>query len=128
MSKEKRQTDTSHDDGDDIPQSDDVPESFEKALEDTQRIVRQLESGQLSLEDSLQAYEQGVRRIRQCQQFLEHYEHKVELLTGIDKDGNSITEPFDEQEMTLEEKQKARGRRRGMAPPKTKGQKPEELF
>ena len=89
------------------------PESFEAGLADAQKIVRELEAGELPLEESLRAYEIGVRRIRQCQELLSDFERRVELLTGFDKDGNPITQPFEDEEMTMEQKQEARGRRRG---------------
>lgn len=93
--------------------SEDAPTSFEAGLAEAQEIVRELESGELPLRESLQAYEVGVRRIRQCQELLSDFERRVELLTGFDKDGNPITQPFDDEDISLEEKQEARGRRRG---------------
>ena len=108
--------------------ADDGPESFEEALSETQQIVRQLETGELSLDDSLKAYEAGVRRIRQCQQFLNGFEHRVQMLTGFDREGNPILQPFDDdKDMSLEQKQDARGRRRGMTGKKSEP-KTDELF
>lgn len=92
--------------------SDSDPVSFEAALEDVQRIVDELESGELALEESLKEYEKGIKRIRQCHEFLNRFQRKVELLVGFDEDGNPVTESLEDDEMTLQQKQKARGRRR----------------
>ncbi len=102
--------------GDNTP-DENYPESFEAGLGQAQQIVRQLESGELSLEESLAAYELGVRRVRQCQEFLSDFQRRIQLLTGFDAQGNPVTETFDEQEMTLDEKQQARSRRRGVGKP-----------
>ncbi len=55
--------------------------SFEQSLEQLQNVVRQLEGGALSLEDSLKAFEQGVRMTRDCQKLLSDAEQKIELLS-----------------------------------------------
>lgn len=87
--------------------------SFEESLEELEKIVAELESGKLGLSDALARYEQGVKHLKACQQLLEHAERKVELLSGVDADGNPITQPFDEAEIeTLEAKAAARGQRR----------------
>ena len=87
--------------------------TFEESLAEVERIVRELESGQLKLGDSLRAYERGVRELRLCQEHLERVERRIELLVGFDDQGRPVTEPFEAESMTLEEKQAARGRRRG---------------
>ena len=93
-------------DGDDAP-------SFEECLTELEAIVAELESGKLGLSDALARYEQGVKHLKSCHDLLERVERKIELLSGMDAEGNPITEPFDEQEhVSLEEKAAARGRRR----------------
>lgn len=87
--------------------------TFEESLSEVEAIVRELESGQLTLGDSLRAYERGVRELRQCQEHLEKVERRIELLIGFDAEGRPVTEPFEAESLTLEEKQTARGRRRG---------------
>lgn len=87
--------------------------TFEESLAEVERIVRELESGQLKLGDSLRAYERGVRELRVCQEHLERVERRIELLVGFDDQGRPVTEPFEAESMTLEEKQAARSRRRG---------------
>ena len=68
--------------------------SFESAMAEIESIVVKLESGELDLTSSLQQYEQGVKRLRQCHQILEVAEQKVSLLSGFDADGNPVTEPL----------------------------------
>lgn len=91
------------------------PVSFEQALQRLERIVQQLEDGQLGLEDSLACYEEGVGHLKRCYEALGRAERKVELLAKIDENGNCQTEPFDEQEMTLEDKREARSTRRSQS-------------
>ena len=59
---------------------------FESALEDLEQVVEQLESGELSLEDSLSAFEKGVGLVRFCNQKLSEVEKKIEMLVK-DKEG-----------------------------------------
>lgn len=87
-------------------------EGFEEDLGAVERIVRKLEGGELSLAQSLEAYEQGVARIKRCHRILASAQRRVELLTGIDDEGQVQTEPFDSDELSLEEKQLQRSRRR----------------
>ena len=55
-------------------------QSLEKKLDGLKQIVEQLEQGELSLEDSLKQFEQGVKLAQQCQQTLENAEQKVQIL------------------------------------------------
>ena len=59
---------------------------FEVALEELEKVVEQLESGDLSLEDALAAFEKGVGLVKYCNQKLTDVEKKVELLVR-DKEG-----------------------------------------
>lgn len=59
---------------------------FERALEELEGVVEQLESGDLSLEDSLAAFEKGVGLVKYCNQKLTDVEKKIELLVR-DKEG-----------------------------------------
>ena len=56
-------------------------ESFEDALKRLEEIVQQMESGDLTLENSLGLFEEGVRLTRVCSQRLDEAEKKIELLT-----------------------------------------------
>ena len=69
--------------------------SFETALEQLQQSVKKLESGELSLEQSLQQFEEGVRLTRFCQEHLAAAEQRVEILTkATSEDGKVETQPF----------------------------------
>ena len=59
---------------------------FEVALEELEGVVEQLESGDLSLEDSLAAFEKGVGLVKYCNQKLTDVEKRIELLVR-DKEG-----------------------------------------
>lgn len=56
--------------------------NLEKAMTDLEEIVEQLETGDLSLDKSLQQFERGVKLSRECQAALEKAEQKVEVLMG----------------------------------------------
>jgi len=87
--------------------------SFEKAMGELERVVEQLERGNLGLDEALAAYERGIRLIRRCRELLKRAEQRIEILTGIGENGTPITKPFVEEEMSLEEKREKRSRRRG---------------
>lgn len=77
--------------------------------------MRQLEDGELGLNEALDRYEKGVRLLRQCYDLLDRAERKIELLSGIDADGRPITTPLDDRDVSLGEKAERRGRRRTAA-------------
>ncbi|MDG1582175.1 exodeoxyribonuclease VII small subunit [Pseudomonas sp. GOM6] len=66
---------------------------FETSLAELQTLVERLESGELSLEDSLGAFEQGIRLTRDCQAALAQAEQKVQIL--LERDGELEEAPFD---------------------------------
>lgn len=66
---------------------------FEKSLDELEQLVQRMEQGELSLDESLKAYERGVALFRRCQGALEQAELKVKLLADpADPDG---AVPFD---------------------------------
>ncbi|TWU08520.1 exodeoxyribonuclease VII small subunit [Stieleria varia] len=67
---------------------------FEEALAEAEEVVKQLESGELGLAESLDQYELGIKRIKQCHESLREAQRRVSLLSGIDEDGEAILEPF----------------------------------
>src|SRR3954454_7128587 len=94
-------------------QRDECAGSFEESLDELEKIVAELESGKLGLSDALARYEEGVKHLKGCQRLLQMAERKIELLSGVDADGNPITEPFDEGDVdTLEGKAGSRAVRR----------------
>lgn len=58
---------------------------FEASLEKLETLVNAMEEGDLSLEDSLKAFENGIRLTRECQRALQEAEQKVQIL--MDQDG-----------------------------------------
>lgn len=58
--------------------------NFEQSLEELDSLVSKLEDGELSLEESLAAFERGIKLTRECQQHLSEAEQKVSLLVGQD--------------------------------------------
>src|SRR6185312_15429687 len=87
--------------------------SFEDSLGELEKIVAELEGGKLGLSDALARYEEGIKHLKGCQQLLESAERKIELLSGIDAEGNPITQPFDEGDVdSIEGKAASRGARR----------------
>jgi exodeoxyribonuclease VII small subunit len=100
--------------------------SFEESLERLEQIVRQLEQGRLGLSESLDVYAQGIKHLKQCYQTLEAAERKIELLAGVDAQGNPITQPFDDAQLSLDEKAEARSDRRSRAASRTSRPKEDE--
>ena len=75
-----------------------APSSFESQLATLERIVRELERGDLPLEQSLELFEQGVRLSRECQERLNEAERRIEvLLRG--GDGSTVAVPFESEEL-----------------------------
>ena len=78
-----------------MPDSPDVPPSFEDALAELDRILRALEDGTTTLEDALARYERGVTLLRQCYGQLRDAEQKVKVLASLTEDGGAELKPFD---------------------------------
>ena len=70
------------------------PKNFEASLEELERIVRELEQGELTLEKSLELFEQGVKLSRECQERLNQAERRIEILMR-DNQGRASVRPFD---------------------------------
>ena len=75
---------------------------FEKDLEQLEQIVGALEEGGLSLDDSLQRFEEGIKLARRCEKALSEAEKKIEILTK-NADGSLSAEPFGDQDDEPEE-------------------------
>jgi exodeoxyribonuclease VII small subunit len=65
---------------------------FEEALKKLEKLVQDLESGKLSLEESLKKYEEGIRLSRFCHNTLEAAQKKIQVLTR--KGENWEAKPF----------------------------------
>ena len=72
----------------------DVGFNFERSIEQLETLVAAMEDGELSLEDSLEAFEKGIKLTRECQSALRQAEQKVQVL--MDESGTT-------QDLTLED-------------------------
>ena len=68
--------------------------TFEQSLEDLEKIVKELESGDLPLEKALQRFEQGMTLSKQCSQMLDQTERQVSRLIK-DSEGHAYEIPFE---------------------------------
>ena len=68
--------------------------NFEKALADLENIVQRLDENDLSLDEALSLFEEGIKLSRFCSQKLDSVEDKVEILL-IDDEGDLKKEPFE---------------------------------
>ena len=69
---------------------------FESALKELENLVSNMEDGELSLDDSLKAFERGIELTRSCQSSLEKAELRIQMLTENDV-LKEIDKPSDEQ-------------------------------
>jgi exodeoxyribonuclease VII small subunit len=77
--------------------------NFETQLAALERIVRELERGELPLEESLRLFEDGVRLARECQERLNKAERRIEILMR-DDDGKPVLETLNAKEDEPDEK------------------------
>ncbi len=72
--------------------------TFEEALKALEEIVSKLESGDISLEDSIEVYTRGTWLKRHCEEKLKNAQAKIEKIT-LDEDGSPKgTEPFENEQ------------------------------
>lgn len=71
--------------------------SFEECLQALEKVVERIESGELNLEESLAAFEEGVRLVQSCNHKLGEVERRVEVLTK-DSEGRSRLRELVEEE------------------------------
>ena len=64
---------------------DETTVDFEQSVASIEALAERLESGELSLEESMKAFEEGIRLTRQAQKALADAEQKVQLLTAGDE-------------------------------------------
>ena len=81
--------------------------TFESSLGELEKIVRQLEDGDLSLEESLKLFEDGVKLSRECQERLNQAERRIEVLLKDEK-GNPVLQDLNSDEMRDEPKVRKR--------------------
>jgi len=76
-----------------MPESNDKPESFESALDQLEKIVKELETGDLPLERSLELFEKGMALSETCRRRLGDAETRVEVL--LKRQGKVEAGPFE---------------------------------
>ena len=78
-------------------------QTFEVSLQKLEKIVRKLEDGEMSLEESLQLFEDGVKLSRECQQRLDQAERRIEVLL-TDEKGNPQLQAIEARDLSAESK------------------------
>ena len=71
---------------------------FGKKLNRLEEIVQKMEKGELSLEESLKFFEEGVKLSRDCHGQLTQAELQVKKLVSVDENGKAITEKFNSED------------------------------
>ena len=71
--------------------------NFEDSLQQLNEAVRRLESGDLALEEALQAFEEGIRHSRDCHRLLQRAEERIEMILKNfpQKEVNIVHKSFD---------------------------------
>lgn len=93
---------------------DEEPPPLEPAMSELEQIVRRLEQGGSTLDEDLTDYARATELIKLCHGRLTDAEKTIQLLSGVDAEGNPIAQPFANSsgQATLEQKQAERSRRR----------------
>jgi exodeoxyribonuclease VII small subunit len=68
-------------------------ELFENHLGKVEKIVNELEEGNLNIEESLSRYEEGIKELKKCYEILDNMEKRIEILLKDEK-GNIQAKPF----------------------------------
>lgn len=70
--------------------------SFEENMEELEKIVTELEKGDLNLDDSVSKFEEGIKLSKECNKILEDAEKKITIL--LNEEGNIKEENFETEE------------------------------
>ena len=68
--------------------------TFEASMRELEEVVGKLENGDITLDDSLKLFEQGIKLAKACQKKLDEAEKKVKILTA-DSNGDFVEEDFE---------------------------------
>ena len=101
------------------------PIPFEEALGELQQIVSSLETGQVSLEQSLAQFERGVSLVSHCKSLLDQAHQRVEIVVSRQASGAIETAPFDVSATFDAEQATNSGAESPTVPPKPKRRRPE---
>ena len=67
--------------------------TFEEKMNELEKIVTELEKGELNLDESVSKFEEGIKISKQCNEILEKAEKKISIL--LNKDGKVTEEDFE---------------------------------
>lgn len=70
-----------------------TPDSYESAMAELEALIEKMEGGELSLEDSLSAYQRGAVLVRFCQQVIAKVEQQVQVLES--RQGEDVLLPYE---------------------------------
>ncbi len=84
-------------------------QTFENSLQELEKIVQKLEDGDLSLEESLKHFEDGVKLSRECQERLNQAERRIEVLLK-DENGNPVLNVIKAEDLREEKQPKIKRR------------------
>lgn len=107
-----------------VGEPDPQPLDFEESLSELESIVRRLEQGGGTLEQALGDYSRAIGLMKVCHRKLESAERRIEILSGVDSEGNPIAEALEDTVgASLDEKREARSRRRSASSPERGSQR-----
>ena len=75
--------------------------SFEENMENLEKIVTELEKGNLNLDDSVKKFEEGIKISKECNKMFEEAEKKITIL--LEENGKTTEENFQTQETDKKE-------------------------
>jgi len=87
-----------------------MEKSFEASLSELEKIVNQLEDGDLPLEKSLKLFEDGVKLSRDCRERLSQAERRIQILLK-DADGNLSLNDLEPESLRVEDRRPQTGKR-----------------
>jgi exodeoxyribonuclease VII small subunit len=70
-------------------------QTFEQSLAELELVIRDLEDGQPTLEESITRCSRGILLIKRCYDQLSEAEQRIQLLLGQDEEGRPVLRPFD---------------------------------
>jgi exodeoxyribonuclease VII small subunit len=89
LALDSRNTENPNHTGKIMTQDDDKKPDFEHALKELENLVEQLESGELSLDETLKQFRRGVELTRHCQTVLDQAQQSVEQLMTLEVESNA---------------------------------------
>ncbi len=98
-------------------------ETFEQLVEKVEKYVRELETGELGIEEAMTRYEDGIGAIRECRRILDEAEKRIEILIARE-DGSYEARPFDPSQSPSGENGPAPRKARGRAASEETGELP----